>query len=45
LEEIKKNRKQVFVQFINDLKPILQDTYATLTENNDRIPGKVDLYM
>jgi chromosome segregation ATPase len=45
LDSVKKDRKNLFMNFFTSLRPILQKTYQLLTENNDGVSGKVDLYL
>jgi structural maintenance of chromosome 1 len=45
LEVVKRDRKNLFMNFFLNLRPILIKTYQMLTENSDGVPGKVDLYL
>lgn len=45
LEIVKRDRKNLFMNFFLKLRPILIRTYQMLTENSDGVPGKVDLYL
>jgi hypothetical protein len=44
LEVVKDQRKAMFLDFMNQLKPVLQTAYETLTERENGA-GRVDIYM
>lgn len=45
LEAVKRDRKNLFMNFFTTLRPILLRTYQLLTENTDGVPGKADLFL
>jgi len=45
IDTIKNNRKDLFMIFYNNLRPILERTYQQLTETKAGVTGKVDLFL
>lgn len=45
LDEIKSNRKSVFMSFYDKVKETLKQSYEILTEIQPGVNGKADLYL